>query len=134
MTLVYEEDDFLEHYGVKGMKWGKRKSSAELASEGPSTGRALLLGAYGNSKKRYTDPVALKKRTAAGKNATASLLLYAGHQAANAIANNTSNPSVALGANIASGLLGLGTAATGIASGVQTGQSIKIERAARAAG
>ncbi|QFG09304.1 hypothetical protein SEA_SLOOPYJOE_9 [Arthrobacter phage Sloopyjoe] len=53
-------EDFLQHYGVKGMRWGKRKASSDVEvskkSKGPidkdrlSEERAKL---YGGVKKRY---------------------------------------------------------------------------------
>lgn len=53
-------DDFLQHYGVKGMRWGKRQSSGDVEvskkSKGPidkeklSAERAKL---YGGVKKQY---------------------------------------------------------------------------------
>lgn len=47
-----QEENFLEHYGVKGMKWGVRRTKAQLAK----------------SSKRSDDSAKVKKLKKGGKN------------------------------------------------------------------
>ena len=147
--MTTEVDEFLEHYGVPGMKWGKRKATSTVAeslglSKGatprdkqgnikkPSYARELVLGTYSNSKKRYTDPKALATRTRAGKLAGAAVIMNVGSTGLTLLATNSKNPSVAAGAAItgkllgrAGGVVGLGAAVTGITA-------VRQERVARA--
>lgn len=44
MMAMVDADDFLEHYGVKGMKWGQRKSRSEKKAK---------VAAYKDAKKQY---------------------------------------------------------------------------------
>ena len=42
MTTDQEVDDFLEHYGVKGMKWGKRNQKRLDRAKRVASGKASL--------------------------------------------------------------------------------------------
>lgn len=44
MMVMVDSDDFLEHYGVKGMKWGQRKSRSEKKAK---------VAAYKDAKKQH---------------------------------------------------------------------------------
>ncbi len=132
-------DDFLAHYGVPGMKWGKRKASAGPVDKqgnlkAPSHARTLLLGVAGNSKKRYTDPAALAKRTQAGKNMRRGLMLSIGAVAVNTIGGASSNPSVKAGAEVVGSLLSIGGTAVGVTGIVQSLKANSMETTARARG
>lgn len=50
MTTV-NTDDFLAHYGVKGMRWGKRKQSAPTRSSSPRQNEAKAKVAKSMGKK-----------------------------------------------------------------------------------
>lgn len=49
----------LAHYGVKGMKWGRRRSRSELASESKtsSTGKAVVKTSGGSGHPAHADAV-----------------------------------------------------------------------------
>lgn len=148
--MAAEVDNFLEHYGVKGMRWGKRNAStiAEAAglSKGvtprdktggiktPSYARAAIVGNWANSKKRFTDPAALKTRTAAGKLAAVAFVGSVGSTALGVIAATSKNSSVAAGASMASGILSRGAGAVGTAALVTGVVAVRQERVARANG
>ncbi len=40
MTTIQDADDILEHYGIKGMKWGVRRSDEQLARARGKTPRS----------------------------------------------------------------------------------------------
>lgn len=147
--MTDQVDTFLEHYGVPGMKWGKRKATSTVAeslglSKGatprdkqgnikkPSYARELLIGTYSNSKKRYTDPKALATRTRAGKLAGTSLLLSVGSMGLSAIASGSKNPSVSAGAAMAGNLLGRAGGVVGLGAAVSGVVAVRQERVARA--
>ena len=48
MTLTY--DDYLEHYGVKGMKWGVRRTPEQIRDVSRSTNRAAKKDAKEHAK------------------------------------------------------------------------------------
>lgn len=143
-----EVDTFLEHHGVKGMKWGKRNASTVAEGLGLSKGatprdkngnikkpsyvRELALGTYSNSKKRYTDPQALKTRTAAGKLAATAFMTGLGGTALTLIANSSKNSSVAAGAAITAQLFNTSSALVGTAAAVTGVAAVRQERVARA--
>lgn len=145
--MTTEVDDFLEHYGVKGMRWGKRGASTVAESLGlskgatprdkagnikkPSYGRQVLLGTATNSKKRFTDPKALATRTASGKLAAAAFLTGLGGTALGAIAGSSKNSSVAAGAAMAAKLLNSASGAAGTAAAVSGIVAVRQERVAR---
>lgn len=59
--------DFLAHYGVKGMKWGRRRSHAELAAQSGNSrsGKATVKTSGGAGKSAHAD--AILARTAEQK-------------------------------------------------------------------
>ena len=77
LAMSQKVEDFLEHYGVPGMKWGQRKAARASArsAAGPTkyaNTKTLLTGSLG-SKSRFNNPAALKKRATAGKLRTAAI-------------------------------------------------------------
>ena len=109
-----EVTDFLEHIGVKGMKWGKRKSGGsgrnkENFFSKPSVAKAALLGSYG-SKSSYTNPAALANRQKAGKLRIAAILTGVGAMALSKAGQNNQ------GAQVVSGLLRVTSTGVGIGS------------------
>lgn len=78
MTTTMDREEFLQHYGVKGMKWGRRK--AESSS--------------GGKKPRTPEQVARNKKIA--KTAT-TLALAAGAAYASAYLNKSGNKPAQLG-------------------------------------
>lgn len=130
--MATEVDEFLAHYGVAGMKWGKRKAAApSTGPKNPSYARAALVGAIGNGKSRFTDSKALKKRSTAGKLFAATIAANLASTALTSISVGSNNPSVKAGAAVASKLLGAAGAGTGLASLGLGISAVKTERAAR---
>ena len=143
-------DDFLEHYGVPGMKWGKRKAPTIASAAGltkgakpldkqgnlkkPSYAREALIGTWSNSKDRYTDPKALANRTRAGKLAAGAFITGLGSTALTMVAQGSKNPSVAAGAAITAQLLSKSSGLVGTAALVTGVVAVRQERVARANG
>ncbi len=141
-------DDFLAHYGVKGMRWGKRNASTIAEAAGLSSGKAplnkqgqlkrpdyvrsVMLGSWSNSKKRYTDPQALKTRTAAGKLFAAALIGSVGASALAGAASMSKSASTSAGLAIASQMLSKGAGAVGTAGLITGVIGVRQERVARA--
>lgn len=144
--MTTEVDDFLEHHGVKGMKWGKRKAPTIASAAGltkgkkpldkagnlkkPSYGRELV-GQWTNSKDRYTNPQALGNRTRAGKLAGSAALLSIGGTALNVVAGTSKNPSVQAGAAMAGKFLGSAGSIVGTGALVTGLVAVRQERVAR---
>lgn len=138
-------DDFLAHYGVKGMKWGVRRDSSSdtigqkigLTKKGtkpldkqgnlkrPSYGRAALVGPWANSHARYTNPAARTQRTKAGQLFAASLVSGI---ASNAVTNLGGNSS---GAKAVAALLGTASSVTALGGTVYGVASVRNERKSR---
>lgn len=81
MTLQAPSEEFeahiLEHYGVKGMRWGVRKAVRETTSE-RARGRAELQRAVG-LKKTAAKTHAHAERIARGEATTRDILKEVGH-------------------------------------------------------
>lgn len=76
MTPLQEDIDFLEHYGVRGMQWGKRKPGTGKASsnkrEGPKSISSKSAGKTGSKKapkKSRKEKKAAKKKLRAEQDA-----------------------------------------------------------------
>jgi uncharacterized membrane-anchored protein YjiN (DUF445 family) len=52
---VKSVDDFLEHYGVKGMRWGTKKANREPASSESATSAAIRARAKTSSVKALSN-------------------------------------------------------------------------------
>ena len=59
-VLTEHEDDTLDHYGVKGMKWGRRKKRETSGSSSPKANKLTKEQEYRKNRSRTT-----VKRTAA---------------------------------------------------------------------
>lgn len=83
-------DEFIEHYGVKGMKWGKRKSSSKEKTTYKKAPRTLSDAdlkkriARLENEKRYNE--LNKKHISAGRAATTEILATSGKQIAKSVA------------------------------------------------
>lgn len=123
----------LEHAGVKGMKWGQRKPvDASGNLKAPSQGRTVVLGVWANSKQRYSNPAALKKRTQAGRTMISSMLIAGGSIAVQSMAAASGSPSVKTGANVVSAMLNTASMGVGVAGVVQGVQANNMEKRSRA--
>lgn len=100
-------DDFLAHFGVRGMKWGRRKQARVINRE--AQGKKAVDRSGGSVKKAAWKIV--------GQQFATELLLGAG----NAVVASTlskSAPAVALGYGAVSNLVGMGTTVYNINRGV----------------
>lgn len=113
-------EDFLEHHGVKGMKWGVRKKKKSRSTsmldwkpkkggniKRPSQARNILLGGTGNSKARFTDPKAFEMRRKAGKKALTGFLMSTASGVGGSIVQRSGNDIVRIGGIVASQVLNL---------------------------
>ena len=116
MTLVLsdEDRDFLQHYGVKGMKWGVRRSQAQLdrnAGRKPSRRERRRSRSQAQvSRNSATRSQKSRKRRATGRN----LAVQAGKMAATRIVGKKAssmaswgmgNRTLAMGASVATDIL-----------------------------
>lgn len=99
-----DSEDFLAHYGVKGMRWGQTRGGKEvsagyqkLANKGADKGDKLRAKAGGTGK--------AYGRIAARRVAVAAVTLY-GPKVVSSIAKN--NPSVRVGARVAAQIVNNG--------------------------
>ena len=68
LEAVLNEDDTLDHYGVKGMKWGRRKKRETSDSSSPKANNLTEEEQYRKNRSRTT-----VKRTAAASAAFSAL-------------------------------------------------------------
>lgn len=87
-------DDFLEHHGVKGMRWGKRKSKEERISASTARGKSKYEGKSGG---RIVAEIA-------GKELAREIALIAGNTA---VSKLSKNPSVRAGAQLVGSAINL---------------------------
>ena len=67
-VLTEHEDDTLDHYGVKGMKWGRRKKRETSGSSSPKANKLTKEQEYRKNRSRT-----IVKRTAAASAAFSAL-------------------------------------------------------------
>ena len=68
LEAVLNEDDTLDHYGVKGMKWGRRKKRETSGSSSPKANKPTKEQEYRKNRSRTT-----VRRTAAASAAFSAL-------------------------------------------------------------
>lgn len=76
---MIDVDEFLEHHGVKGQKWGQRRRQASIAREkrykaGTQTLRDKIIRDADLDPLHRRDPASTKKRVAMGAVAAALIL------------------------------------------------------------
>lgn len=94
MTREQDRENALAHFGVPGMRWGRRSASAPNTSA-PSMGKLLGLGMYGK-KTQFKNKEALAKRTSAGKLRTAALIQVGAGLAVKGLSNATQNKGISI--------------------------------------
>lgn len=122
------------HYGVPGMKWGKRKAASggvEKASKMPTKTNYALTGRMGKVD-AYKDPAAKAQRVKAGKLRLAALGGSVLGASLSVISNASGNPAVKAGAQAVSSMVSLATTGVNVASQVNGFQAINKEQASRA--
>lgn len=139
-TFEEQIDDFLEHAGVKGMRWGHRKAGVSGGSGGsggshgpkktggfynnPSVAKVLVLGSYGK-KSSYTNPQALAMRRKAGKLRIASMIAVAGSSAVSTLGKGNG------GATAVAGILSAAGSVTGFMGAVNGVKGAHLEEMSR---
>ena len=68
LEAVLNEDDTLDHYGVKGMKWGRRKKRETSGSSSPKANKPTKEQEYRKNRSRTT-----VRRTAAASAAFSAI-------------------------------------------------------------
>lgn len=124
------------HYGVPGMKWGKRKAAAggvEKADKMPTKLNYALTGRMGKVDS-YKDPAARAKRVTAGKTRLVALGASVLGTTAQAIGGASGNPAVKAGAQAVSALLTVTSVGVNARSQVSAFQAINAEQKSRANG
>lgn len=122
------------HYGVPGMKWGKRRAqSGGDAKEAkmPTKTNYALTGRMGKVD-AYKDPAAKAQRVTAGKLRLAALGGSVLGASLSVVSNASGNPAVKAGAQAVSSMLSLATAGVTTAAQVNGYQAINKEQASRA--
>lgn len=116
MTLVLsdEDRDFLQHYGVKGMKWGVRRSQAQLDREAgrPPTRRQQRRASNVEKVSRHKGVRDLKtrKRSATVRNIAGgvgkiAVTRYVGKRGSNLVGNITGSRKAQIGASLATDIM-----------------------------
>ena len=110
-----EAEDFLAHYGKKGMRWGQRMSNIDTGA--PSRAKGLALGVYGRAADyKNKDAKALRLR---GSQARKAAVVGAGLSFASlAISSVARNPATQLGADVVGRMLLLGTGVNAVRANV----------------
>lgn len=130
-----EISDYLEHIGVKGMKWGKSGGGSAKSGGGktggslfnnPSVTKAVVLGSYGK-KSAYTNPAALATRKKAGQLRVISAIALAGGLAASTLGRGPGTKAVGSMLQAGAGVVSLSSLMVGA-------KGIRQEQAARASG
>lgn len=139
-------DPHLAHYGVPGMRWGKRKAigadprtgkrnkasaldwkpTSKGQAKNPSVLRNLALGGLGNSKTRYTNDAALAKRHKAGRQVVAGVLTSFGTSVVGKALQTSNNEGAQLVGSVISQIGGLTGTALGL-TGMVTGIKATVE-------
>lgn len=78
-------DDYIAHYGVPGMKWGRRKSYGALGRMATATGKTIKSTGAAISKKRQN-----------AKNAKRSRIATEAHRQVQAVTGNTATRQVTM--------------------------------------
>lgn len=113
-TLSEEDRDFLQHYGVKGMKWGVRRSQAQLdqAAGRPPTKRQQRRASNEAkvARNKGVRDLGSRKRSATVRNVATGIgkiavTRYVGKRASNLVGNITRSPKAQLGASIATDIM-----------------------------
>lgn len=139
---MMSEDEFLEHHGVKGMKWGKRKADGSVkqvtdsgggfgkTESGVSQLRNLTFGAAGNSKKRFSDPEALARRTASGKQLLGAIGVSVLGTSVGLLGSRSGNPAVQAGTQLINNGLQAGASVVGVVSLVNAVSATDMQKRA----
>lgn len=131
--LVHEglTENELQHFGVKGMRWGKTGAGKAGQSPNsffnkPTAAKAVILGSYGK-KSAYTNPAALQIRKNAGKLRIAGLSAAVLGFGVQQIGARTGNQ----GTVIAGTIIGQVGAAVGVAGLISGAVGATAERKSR---
>jgi hypothetical protein len=121
-----EAENYLAHFGKKGMKWGQR--SRKDAGVGTAVGNIASAGLYLGNKSRYKTPEAKRLRNSAGKARLATLGFMGAGMATVAIGAITGSAALASGSSFVARAFNVGANVSAITANVQGVRAVQANK------